>query len=221
MRVGVAVLGLMLGLGVARAEDAGCGEILRLSVDPVERTGDVAATLNRRLAAHGATVKTDGGLSVTLPRGVSETLAKRPARIEFRLVAKAPDALGAVALPRLDGQGVESVEPQVIVNESRLRDLKVVDAPDGAGVAFRFEPTAIKNLLTATAEAVGRKLAIVVDDRIVVEPVIRAPIASMQGEISGGMSRASAEELVALLPTGRLDGRVEIVSRAPAPCASR
>ena len=116
---------------------------------------------------------------------------------------------------------MESVEPEVIVNENRLRDLKVVDAPDGAGVAFRFEPTAVKNLLSATAEAVGRKLAIIIDDRIVVDPVIRAPIASVQGEISGGMSRASAEELVALAPNGRLDGAVAIVSRAPAPCAAR
>ena len=79
----------------------------------------------------------------------------------------------------------------------------------------------MKNLLSATSEAVGRKLAILVDDRIVVDPVIRAPIASVQGEISGGFTKASAEELIDLMQNGRLDARVAVVSRAPAPCAAR
>ena len=223
MRVGIAALLVVFGLGAARADEPNCGQLLHLSVDPVARTADVAATLSRRLAArgHAAEVNTDGGLSVVLPNGVSESLVTQPAKIEFRLVAKAPDAPGAVALPRLDGAGSESVEPQVIVNESRMRDFKVIDEPSGAAITFRFEPTAVKNLLSATSEAVGRKLAILVDDRIVVDPVIRAPIASVQGEISGGFTKASAEQLIDLMQNGRLDARVAVVSRAPAPCAAR
>jgi preprotein translocase subunit SecD len=224
MRVRIAALLVVVGLAAAKADEPNCGQLLRLSVDPAARTADVAATLSRRLAArgHAAEVNTDGGLSVVLPDGVSETLLTQPAKIEFRLVAKTPDAPGAVALPKLDGSGSESVEPQVIVNENRMRDFKVVDEPNGgATITFRFEPTAVKNLLTATSEAVGRKLAIVVDDRIVVDPVIRAPIASVQGEISGGFTKASAQELVDLIESGRLDGRVAVVSRTPAPCAAR
>jgi preprotein translocase subunit SecD len=224
MSVRFAALLFAVGLSAAKADEPNCGQLLRLSVDPVARTGDVAATLARRLAARGdaAQVHTDGGLSVVLLPGVSESLLTQPAKIEFRLVAKAPDAPGAVALPRLDGAGSESVEPQVIVNESRMRDFKVVDEPGGgAAITFRFEPTAVKNLLTATSEAVGRKLAIVVDDRIVVDPVIRAPIASVQGEISGGFTKASAAELIDLMQNGRLDARVTVVSRTPAPCAAR
>ncbi len=228
MKIGVAALLVAgaLAFAPAKADEPKCGEWVRLSVDPADKTADVAAALRRRLAAVGAptpSVETEGGLRALLPAGVSETILTEPAKIEFRLVAKTPDAPGAVALQRRDGAGLESVEPQIIVNERRLREVKVVEAPASSpsvAIAFRFDADAVKNLLAATAEAIGRKLAIIVDDQIVVEPVIRAPVASLSGEISGGFTKAYAQQLVQLLQTGRLDARVAIVSRVPAPCVT-
>jgi preprotein translocase subunit SecD len=72
--------------------------------------------------------------------------------------------------------------------------------------------------MAATAEGIGRKLAILVDDKVLSDPVIRAPVASIVGEISGGFTPESAAELVALVSTGRLDARVAIAGRAPATC---
>ena len=227
MRIGVAswLLASALAFASAKADEQKCGEWIRLSVDPAGKTGDVAAVLRRRLAAASARaplVEMDGGLRVMLPAGVSESVLTQPAKIEFRLVAKSPEEPGAVVLPRRDGNGSESVEPQIIVNERRLREVKVVEA-SGSGavaIAFRFDPEAVKNLLAATVDAVGRKLAIIVDDQIVVDPIIRAPLASVEGEISGAFTKSYASQLVDLLRNGRLDGRVAIVSRAPAPCAT-
>jgi preprotein translocase subunit SecD len=224
MKHGLAALLALGALGLAPAKAAGCGQTVRLSVEPAGKTAEVAATLRRRLAAAGErtpSVETaGGGLTVVLPPGDSESLLTRPAKIEFRLVAKSPDEPGAVLMPRLDGKGSEAVEPQIIVDEYRMRDLKVVDAAKGGppAIAFRLEPLAVKNLMAATVEAVGRKLAILVDDRIVADPIIRAPVASVQGQISGGFTKESAEQLVDLIRNGRLAARVAVASRAPAPC---
>lgn len=231
MRLAIAALCVLGALAASQAQAAGttCGETVRLSVDPPTRMDDVVAALRRRLAAAGEEqplVERDGSavLRVLLPAGASDSILTRPAKIEFRLVAKSADEPGVVAMPRLDGKGTEYVEPQIILDEERLREIRVKEEPNPAGgpavaaIAFHIETTGVNNLLTATTEAVGRKLAILVDDRIVAEPIIRAPVASMTGEISGGFTLASAKELVALIANGRLQGRVAILGRQPAPC---
>lgn len=222
MRLGVA--GLSLGLALAgapaAAAESGC-ETLRLTVEPADKTAEVAATLRRRLQAAGAPsadVETDapGSLRAALPQGASETLLTRPASVEFRLIAKS-DETGAVSLPLASGQGVESVSPEIILDETHLREFKLKRTGSAAALAFHFDPRAVKNLMAATTEAVGRKLAILVDGEIVADPIIRAPIASMTGEIPAGTAQA-ASELVDLLASGRLRARVAVASRAPAPC---
>jgi len=229
MRWGLAALGLtaMLAGAPAFAGESACGEALRLTVDPAAKGPEVAATLLRRLQAAGAPspkaeADAAGQVRAVLPQGASETLLTRPASIEFRLVAK-PDEAGAVVLPRLDGKGAQSLSPEIILNETHLREVTVRTSADPAGglpaaaLAFHFDARAVKNLMAATTEAVGRKLAIVVDGEIVADPIIRAPIASMTGEIPGG-SPQSASELVDLLRSGRLPAKVAIAARQPAPC---
>ena len=222
MRFGLAGFGAALALAGAPAvaAESGC-ETIRLKVEPADKAADVAATLRRRLQAAGARpqveIDTSGSLRVTLPQGISETLLTRPASIEFRLVAK-PDEAGAVALPLAGRTGAESVAPEIILDETRLREVKLRTTPGApAALAFHFDPRAVKNLMAATTEAVGRKLAILVDGEIVADPIIRAPIASMTGEIPAGAPQA-ANELVDLLPSGRLRARVAIAAREPAPC---
>jgi len=211
MRHGFAALvaGMML---ISPAGAVVCNDALQLNVDPPEKAAGVAATLTRRLQAAGiaGAVSVEGEvLRATVPAGVDESLLTRPARIEFRLVAKADDAPGAVSLARLQG-GRESVDPEIILDESHLREFKVSEGADHAAIAFRFDPHAMKNLMSATADGVGRKLAIIVDDVVVADPLIRAPVGSMNGEIDAGLSPASARELAALLPDGRLSGRVTV-----------
>jgi SecD/SecF fusion protein len=216
--MGLAVLAWALAGAPALGAENGC-EAVRLSVEPASRTDDVAATLRRRLQAAGAPspeveIAAPGVLRATLPQGARETLLTRPASIEFRLVAK-PDEAGAVALPRQDGQGAENVSPEIILNETHLREFKLRTTPDGgAALAFHFDPRAMKNLMAASTEAVGRKLAILVDGEIVADPEIRAPIASLTGEIPAGAA-SSAGELVELLASGRLPAHVAIASREP------
>jgi len=227
MRLVLAAMVLMLAGAPAVAAESGCGEAVRLAVEPAAKAPAVAAILRLRLQAAGAPspkaeADAAGQVRAVLPQGASETLLTRPASIEFRLVAK-PDEAGAVVLPRLDGKGAQSLSPEIILNETHLREVTVRTSADPAGglpaaaLAFHFDAWAVKNLMAATTEAVGRKLAIVVDGEIVADPIIRAPIASMTGEIPGG-SPQSASELVDLLRSGRLPAKVAIAARQPAPC---
>lgn len=108
------------------------------------------------------------------------------------------------------------MEPQIIVDEGRMRDLTVAEAPNGGPIATasRLEPVAAENLMAA-----GRRRAIRVDGHVVADPIIRAPVAAVEGARSGGYSKPTADAPVALLRNRRLDARAAVLSRAPAPCA--
>ena len=218
MRLTVAALVGASLLAGSPAVAGGC-EGVRLTVEPPDRASSVAQVLRRRLETAGssATVETDGAaLRVSGPAG-ADSLLTRPARVEFRIVAAAEDAPGAVSMPRAQG-GRVGVEPEIILDESHLRSFQVREEGGRALLAFRFDPHAMKNLMSATADAVGRKLALIVDDVVVAEPEIRAPVASAGGEIDAGISAASARELAALLPDGRLRAQVSVAAREPAAC---
>jgi SecD/SecF fusion protein len=227
----ISVVGLALCLLSAPAFAApSCGDIVHLSVQPAAKSQEVAAVLRRRLADAGVKgqVESEGdGLRAMLPASVDEALLTRPGRIEFRLVAQNADEAGAVVRTRWQGDGAESVEPEIILDERRLRefvakaDPNITDGAHNGAIQFHLDPTGMRNLMAASVEAIGRKLAILVDDKIVVDPIIRAPIASATGEISGGFSEASAVQLVKLLQSGRLPAQVTISAREKAPCAKR
>ena len=205
-------------LGSVPAQAAGC-EVVRLTIDPPDRAESVARVLRRRLETAGSSsiVETVGaGLRVVGPVS-ADSLLTRPGRVEFRIVAKADDSPGAVSLARAQG-GRVSVEPEIILDEGHLRAFHVSEQGGHGVLAFRFDPHAIKNLMSATADAVGRKLALIVDDVVVAEPEIRGPVATEAGEIDAGVSAASARELAALLPDGRLTARVTVAGREPAAC---
>lgn len=217
MRRSVAALVVGFALAGGHAHAAGC-EAVRLTVEPADRADAVVRVLRRRLETAGlaATVETDGAGVRVLAPAVPDKLLTRPARVEFRIVAAA-EAPGALSLPRAQG-GRETVEPEIILDESHLRSFQVREEGGHGVLAFRFDPHAMKNLMSATADAVGRKLAILVDDVVVAEPEIRAPVASAGGEIDIGVSPDSARELAALLPDGRLPARVAVTGREAAPC---
>ena len=231
MRYSVVGLGFacVLLAAPALAAKVACGDIVHLAVQPADKAPQVASVLRRRLDAAGVTsrVEVEGaGLRTLLPVGASDALLTRPGRIEFRLVAQKAGEPGTLAAPRWQGGGAESVEPQIILDETHLRQIEakadpnVADAARNGAIDFHLDPHAMKNLMAASVEAIGRKLAILVDDKIVVDPVISAPIASMTGEISGGFSAASAAELVTLMQSGRLPAKVVISGREAAPCAT-
>ena len=85
-----------------------------------------------------------------------------------------------------------------------------------AEVVIELDPAGVRALAQLTRAQVGRKIAIVLDDRVMAAPVVMAPIAS--GRLSlplGAERRADADELAIVLSGGALPTAVLWLSAEP------
>jgi protein-export membrane protein SecD len=111
-----------------------------------------------------------------------------------------------------DGSFVE-VEKKLIVSGENL-----IDAQPGFDhqtnqsiVSFKFDNIGAKKFANATKDNVGRPLAIILDNEILSSPVIREPILTGSGQISGSFTVAEANELSILLRAGALPAPMKII----------
>jgi preprotein translocase subunit SecD len=143
----------------------------------------------------------------------------RPGRLEFRLVhdgggtglKTGSDVPGYEWLKMDDmlaagGAGVDEVESLLV---SRVPDLAghvegafaSTDDLGRPGVTVELDPVGAKRFEEITRNASDRRLAIVVDRRILSAPVIREPIVEGRCQISGSFSADDARMLVTVLTT--------------------
>jgi len=78
-------------------------------------------------------------------------------------------------------------------------------------VNFRFNFSGAKKFAKVTTENVGKRFAIVLDDKVITAPNIREPITGGSGQISGGFTVESANELAILLRAGALPAPLTII----------
>jgi protein-export membrane protein SecD len=77
-------------------------------------------------------------------------------------------------------------------------------------VSFAFDLQGARRFAAVTQENVGRRFAIVLDDEVISAPVIRGPIIGGQGQIEGGFTTQSANELAVMLNAGALPAEISI-----------
>ena len=78
-------------------------------------------------------------------------------------------------------------------------------------VSFTLDRVGAKKFGKATKDGIGKRLAIVLDNKIISAPVIRDIIASGSGQISGGFTFQSATDLALLLRSGALPAPLNII----------
>jgi preprotein translocase subunit SecD len=78
-------------------------------------------------------------------------------------------------------------------------------------VTFRFNQAGARTFGRVTQENVGRRFAIVLDNKVITAPVIREPILGGTGQISGSFTVESANRLAILLRSGALPAPLQIV----------
>ena len=115
----------------------------------------------------------------------------------------------------LEGPGLSAGESAVYLvrREAMItgRDLKSARA--GAGehgepnVAFSLNAQAGGRFHEETGRNIGRRLAIVLDDRVISAPVIEQPVGA-EGQIRGRFTTAEADELAKVLRAGALPARM-------------
>jgi len=78
-------------------------------------------------------------------------------------------------------------------------------------VNFRFKSAGAQRFAKATQENVGRPFAIVLDGHVISAPVIREPILTGSGQISGNFGVEEANTLSVLLRSGALPASLQVI----------
>ncbi len=98
------------------------------------------------------------------------------------------------------------VEKRVLISGDRLTTAGWAnDQQTGqVVVTFRFDSVGAREFADITKNNVGRQFAIVLDNKVLTDPVIREPIIGGSGQIEGNFTVKSANDLAVLLRAGAL-----------------
>jgi SecD/SecF fusion protein len=177
--------------------------------------------LNRRLNETGTkeiNIQQQGvdRILVEVP-GLQDTTAVKAlvgttANLEFRLVADPGDPPSEVDnLPQQQG-GQIPVQKRVMVAGEDLTDAQAgFDQNSQPDVNFTFNLRGGQRFGQVTSENVGRRFAIVLDDKVISAPVIQSPITGGRGQITGNFSVQEADNLAVLLRAGALPAKLTVV----------
>ena len=105
------------------------------------------------------------------------------------------------------------VQKRVMVSGDRLTHAAPqLDQQKGSWVVtFRFDSVGSREFGNVTKENVGRRFAVVLDNKVITAPVIEGPILGGSGQIEGNFTPASAQNLSVLLNAGALPAPLKIL----------
>ena len=146
------------------------------------------------------------------PNRVKNLLGKT-ANLSFRIVSDDEDAFGSELLFFEDGSSQLRVNKRVVMSGDNLINAKPTfdNQNNQTIVTFSLDRVGAKRFAKITTNSVGKRLAIVMDNKIISAPQIREPIVGGNGQISGNFTFQSATDLALLLRSGALPAPLKIV----------
>jgi hypothetical protein len=130
-------------------------------------------------------------------------LLLRPGRMELRLVRGGGEDLGSLEL-----------EPEPGATDADLESASVQLDPAGQpAVAFRLRDASVDRFRTWTRANIGRRLAVVVDGKVLAAPTLLDEI-GQEGQVTGSFSPEEAAELALALDSGALPSSLRLLSQA-------
>jgi protein-export membrane protein SecD len=145
-----------------------------------------------------------------------KNLLRSEAKLTFHMV-QGEGGVGAVPpsmmdLPDVDSGGLLRVEKRPLVAGENLVDAQQSFDQGGLPVvSFKFDSIGARKFGDATAKNVGRRFAIVLDNKIISAPVIRDAILGGSGIISGNFTVERARDLALLLRAGALPAPLTVI----------
>ncbi len=125
----------------------------------------------------------------------------------------APAPPGAVVLPAADNpQQLYTLQKRVLVSgEDLITASQAFDGQTGAPVvSFRFNSRGSRVFGQTTLNNIGKRFAIVLDDKVISAPVIQGAITGGTGQITGNFTQESANEFALLLRSGALPAPLNV-----------
>lgn len=119
---------------------------------------------------------------------------------------------GTMILPSQDG-GEELVFEEVAIGGESLVDSQPgFDAQNSSPiVTFRFDTRGGVKFAEITANNIGKRFAVVLDNQVITAPVINSAIPGGSGQIFGNFTAESANDLAVLLRAGALPATLDII----------
>ena len=143
-----------------------------------------------------------------------KSLLGKTANLSFRFVSTDnQDSFGVEKLKYENNIDEDYVSKRIILSGDNLLDAqpRMDNQTNETVVSFTLDRVGAKRFGKATSTGIGKKLAIVLDGKIISAPVIRDTIASGNGQISGGFTFQSATDLALLLRSGALPAPLNII----------
>ncbi len=115
-----------------------------------------------------------------------------------------------VLMSNVGGQMV--LKREIVVGGDRLVDAGTTFQEGGVpAVSFRFDSLGARKFGVATSQNIDKRLAIVLDGRIISAPTVQTAITGGSGVITGVFSTAEAAELAMLLRAGALPAPLKVL----------
>ena len=146
------------------------------------------------------------------PERIKKLLGKT-ANLTFRIVSGEDNAFGSEVMSFENSEEKLNISKRVVVSGDNLVNAKpsLDNQSNEATVSFTFDRVGAKKFGRATTDNVGRRMAIILDGKIISAPQIREPILGGNGQITGNFTFQSATDLALLLRSGALPAPLEII----------
>jgi len=156
------------------------------------------------------------------PQALKDLLGKT-AKLEFKMVddtapessltAQSQAPIGDQILPYTERGGFIAVKRVPVLTGENLVDARQGFQPETNApiVNFTFDTTGGKRFARTTEQNVGKRFAIVVDNKVISAPSINTPIIGGSGYIEGNFTVESANELAISLRSGKLPIALKVI----------
>ena len=131
------------------------------------------------------------------------------ANIEITRSGQVPSDLKIVKTE--DGKEALAIKKKAVISGDQLINAQAQFQEAQPVVHFSLNHVAAKKFAEVTTKNSGKRLAIILDDKVLSAPVINSPITGGEGIISGSFTIDSATELALMLRAGALPAPLKII----------
>ena len=146
------------------------------------------------------------------PNRIKNLLGKT-AQLEFRLVSEGDENFSSEMISFEDESAELKVNKRIIMSGDNLVNAQPSydSSSNQTIVNFSLDRVGAKKFGRTTSKNIGKRLAIILDNKIISAPQIREAILSGNGQISGNFTFQSATDLALLLRSGSLPAPLNII----------